>query len=90
MSQNKVTKEQIDAIMDDVAYHVYRVPDTTTTIAVAFDKDMFSLAVGMSACVDPANFDEEKGAEYACKDATAKAREKLWELEGYLLAKSAK
>lgn len=27
MSENKVTKEQIDAIMVDVTYHVYRVPD---------------------------------------------------------------
>ena len=67
MSQRKVTKEQIDAIMDDVAYHVYRVPDTTTTIAVAFDKDGFSLGVGMSACVDPANFNEELGNQYACE-----------------------
>ncbi len=90
MSQNKVTKEHIDAIMADVTYHVYRVPYTTTTIAVAFDKDGFSLGVGMSACVDPANFNTADGEKYACEDATAKAREKLWELEGYLLAKSAK
>ena len=90
MSDIKVTKEQIDAIMEDVTYHVYRVPETTTTIAVAFDKDMFSLAVGMSACVDPANFDAKLGAEYACLDAEKKAIAKLWELEGYLLAKSAK
>lgn len=88
MSENKVTKEQIDAIMVDVTYHVYRVPDTTTTIAVAFDKDGFSLAIGLDACVDPANFDAELGVEYACKDAAAKARAKLWELEGYKLAKS--
>lgn len=66
MSENKVTKEQIDAIMVDVTHHVYRVPDTTTTIAVAFDKDGFSLGVGMSACVDPANFNEELGNQYAC------------------------
>ena len=47
MSKNKVTKEQIDKIMSGVTYHVYRVPDTTTTIAVAFDKDGFSLGIGM-------------------------------------------
>ena len=88
MSENKVTKEQIDAIMDDCTLYVSHIPDTTTTIAVVFDKDGFSLAIGHSACVDPANFDAELGAEYACKDATAKAREKLWELEGYKLAKS--
>ncbi len=90
MTPIRVTPEQIDAILDDCTLYVTHIPDTTTTIAVVFDKDGFSLAVGHSACVDPANFDEEKGAESACKDATAKAREKLWELEGYLLAKSAK
>lgn len=90
MSDIKVTKEQIDAIMDGVTYYVHRIPDTTTTIAVAFDKDGFSLGIGMSACVDPANFNAELGEKYACEDASKKAESKLWELEGYRLAKSAK
>ena len=90
MSDIRVTKEQIDAIMADVTYHVYRIPETTTTVAVAFDKDGFSLSVGMSACVDPANFNEELGAQYACENAAEKAVEKLWELEGYRLAKAHK
>lgn len=38
--------------------------------------------VGMSACVDPAEFDAAKGAELARQDAI----NKLWPLEGYLLA----
>ena len=90
MSDIKVTKEQIDAIMDGVVYYVHQIPDTTTTIAVAFDKDGFSLGIGMSACVDPANFNEELGNQYACEDAEKKATAKLWELEGYRLAKSLK
>ena len=90
MSKNKVTKEQIDKIMSGVTYHVYRVPDTTTTIAVAFDKDGFSLGVGMSACVDPANFNTADGEKYACEDAEKKSIAKLWEMEGYRLAKSLK
>ena len=90
MTERRVTEEQINAILDGCTMYVTHIPDTTTTIAVVFDKDGFSLAIGQSACVDPENFDAELGAEYACKDATAKAREKLWELEGYRLAKSAK
>ena len=86
----KVPAERINQLMAGVTYHVYRVPDTTTTIAVAFDKDGFSLGVGMSACVDPANFNEELGNQYACEDAEKKATAKLWELEGYRLAKSLK
>lgn len=90
MSDIRVTKEQIDAIMGDVTYYVQQIPDTTTTIAVAFDKDGFSLGVGMSACVDPANFNAELGEKYAREDAAKKAESKLWELEGYRLAKSLK
>ena len=36
---------------------------------------------GVSACVDPANYDEEKGKAYAYENAF----EKIWEVEGYLL-----
>ena len=87
MSDKRITKEQINAIISGVTYYVHRIPDTTTTIAVAFDDKGFSLAIGMSACVDPNNFDAEIGKQYACEDAEKKAREKLWELEGYRLAK---
>ena len=90
MSDIKVTEEQIEAILADCTLYVTHIPDTTTTIAVVFDKDGFSLAISHSACVDPANFDAELGAEYASKYATEKARKKLWELEGYRLAKSLK
>ena len=88
MSDIKVTKEQIDAILNESTIRVTHIPDTTTTLAVLFDKDGFMLAIGYSACVDPANFDAKLGEQYACEDATAKAREKLWELEGYHLFKS--
>lgn len=90
MTPTRVTPEQVEAILADCTISVTHIPNTTTTIAVVFDKDGFSLAVGHSACVDPANFNAELGEEYACKDAVNKARDKLWELEGYLLAKSAK
>lgn len=36
---------------------------------------------GVSACVDPANYDEAKGRECAYENAF----EKAWEIEGYLL-----
>lgn len=37
--------------------------------------------VGTSACVSPENFREEVGKQLAFEDA----REKIWQLEGYLL-----
>lgn len=36
---------------------------------------------GVSACVDPANYNEQKGRECAYENAF----EKIWEVEGYLL-----
>ena len=36
---------------------------------------------GVSACVDPAIYDEQKGRQYAYENAF----NKIWELEGYLL-----
>lgn len=86
----RVPKERIDELMAGVTYHVYRVPDTTTTVAVAFTADGFSLAVGLSACVCVENYDFELGKKFACEEAEHKAREKLWELEGYHLRESLK
>lgn len=85
MTENRVTPAQIDALMAEVTYYVHAIPDTTTTLAGAFDARGFSLATGLSACVDPANFDAELGAKYACEDAERNAREELWKLEGYRL-----
>lgn len=53
----------------------------TLTWCVLIVKNGFKV-VGMSACVDSAEFDAAKGAELARQDAI----NKLWPLEGYLLA----
>lgn len=42
--------------------------------------------IGQSACVSPKNFNEGIGREIAFKDA----RQKIWALEGYLLAQHLK
>ena len=86
----RVPKERIDELMAGITYHVYRVPDTTTTVAVAFTDDGFSLGVGTSACVSVENYDFELGKKYACEKAEQESREKLWELEGYHLRQSLK
>lgn len=81
----RVTADQIDALMAGVSFHTYVVPGTTTTIAIGTAANGFTLAVGMSGCADPANFNAELGARYAVRDAAAKSRDKLWELEGWRL-----
>lgn len=71
--------------MRGVRYEVQVVPGTTTTLATAIAANGFTLAIGMTACADPANFNAELGAKYAIKDAKAKARQELWKLEGWRL-----
>ncbi|HDO1312958.1 Gp49 family protein [Aeromonas veronii] len=81
----RVTPDQIEELMGGVRYEVQVVPGTTTTLATAIAANGFTLAIGMTACADPANFNAELGAKYAIKDAEAKARQELWKLEGWRL-----
>ncbi|MGK4476331.1 Gp49 family protein [Aeromonas molluscorum] len=80
-----ITPEQIDGLMAGVTYHTQVIPGTTTTVATAIAANGFTLAIGMTACADPANFNAEFGAKYAIRDAESKARAELWKLEGWRL-----
>lgn len=82
----RVTADHVQALMDRVIYHYEQPKGTTSTFAHAF-LDGFYLASGYSACVSAANFDAAKGQKYAKEQAEPKARDKLWELEGYALFK---
>ena len=86
----RVTKEHIDELMSKVTCSTYVVEDTTTTIAVAMlavGESNFTLAMERTSCIDKRNFNADLGAKYAIESAMAAARSKLWELEGYALAK---
>ena len=58
-----------------------RVEDSTTTLCLMYLDNGF-LLIGKSACVDPKKFNQALGEKYAYEDAI----DKLWELEGYVLA----
>ena len=81
----RVTPDQIQALMEQVRYHVHLIPETTTTVATAIAANGFTLAIGMAACASPENFDEDLGRKVAIDDAEKKARDALWKLEGYRL-----
>ena len=76
---NRITQESIKSRIDGVRY--IRPSGTTMTICIIRMVTGFSVT-GQSACVDPANFNVSKGEEIAYENAF----DKLWELEGYLLA----
>lgn len=77
--RSQITMDQIEAKIKKVDY--MRIPDTTMTLCIMHLENGFVIR-GASACVDPANFDKELGEQLAYTDA----RNKLWPLEGYLLA----
>lgn len=74
----RITPEQIDSKISEVDYYVF--PGTTLTVCCIITTNGF-IVTGESACVSKENFDIEIGK----KIAFARAREKIWALEGYLL-----
>lgn len=82
----RVTKDQIDSLMDRVTYVTVQQPgDTTSTFVHAYLDGKFFLATGFSACVSKENFNADIGERLAKGNATKQAGNKLWELEGYRL-----
>lgn len=74
----RLTPEKIDATIAGEAYHVF--PGSNLTVCCLTLRNGFTVT-GESACVSPANFDAELGR----KIARGHARDKIWQLEGYLL-----
>lgn len=75
----KVTKEGIESRITKTDYMV--LPNSTVTMCNITLENGYSVR-GESACVDPRNFNLDIGQNLAYKDAF----QKLWALEGYLLA----
>lgn len=80
----RVTDEKIEALLSLVTYRYDQPDGTRHTFAHAFLGD-FYLATGYAAPVSIDNFDAAKGITYSREQAVGKARDKLWELEGYKL-----
>jgi hypothetical protein len=74
----RLTPALIDGAIAGEDYHVF--PGSMLTVCCLTLQNGFTVT-GESACVSPANFDEELGR----KIARGHARDKIWQLEGYLL-----
>jgi hypothetical protein len=74
----RLTPTSIDETIDKAEYHIFA--DSTVTVCLLTLRNGFNV-VGKSACASPENFDKEIGRQIAFEDA----RQKIWELEGYLL-----
>lgn len=75
----KITKASIAERIQSVQHHQW--PGTTVTECLITLDNGFSVT-GQSACVDPKLFNKMYGEDLAYDDAF----NKIWQLEGYLLA----
>lgn len=83
----KIHQHEIQEALATCVFEVDQREGRTATHIHVYDQQGYYLASGFSACVDPANFDAEKGKNLALQDALGKAEGKLWQLEGYHLKK---
>jgi len=83
-SDNKITPEQIDAIIDATEITV---EDRFNSMTVVHAKLPCGFIITeTSACIDPANYDRYIGASICMQ----RVRDKVWELEGYYKMRCAK
>lgn len=74
----RLTPADIDAVITGVTYT--RLPSRKCLICEITLKNGFTVR-GEAACVSPENFDQEIGEKVSFQNA----RDKIWQLEGYLL-----
>lgn len=74
----RLTPDLIDSKIKCVEFHVFQ--STCLTVCCMTLENGFTVT-GESACASPENFDEQIGQKIARENA----RNKIWQLEGYLL-----
>lgn len=79
---NKVTKEQIEDVLEETTFLVETVFNKTTIVSAKLPSGF--VIVESSSCVDPENYDVKLGT----KNCLERIENKLWELEGYKLQHS--
>ena len=80
--ETKRTTVTLDYMLSKITKTEYTLlPETTTTICQLFVSNGYVI-LGTSACVDKSKYNKMLGEKYAYEDAL----NKMWPLEGYLLA----
>jgi hypothetical protein len=80
------TTVTLNGMQDRIVKATYHLMPGTTTTFCQLDMVNGYTVWGMSACVDPEKYNMALGEKYAYEDAI----NKLWPLEGYLLAERLK
>jgi hypothetical protein len=74
----RINIETIEQAINKIQFYIF--PDSCFTVCLLTLKNGFNVS-GESACVSEENFDKELGEKIAFKNA----KDKIWQLEGYLL-----
>lgn len=74
----RITPERLESVIVSEQYHVFA--GTTFTACLLTLKNGYTV-LGESACASPENFNAELGRKIARENA----KNKIWQLEGYLL-----
>lgn len=81
---NRVSNAHIDSILQKLEYKFSLIDGLKTTVCTAIYED-FTIGFGTSACVDPANYNQELGEKYAKERAFQNAVDNIWQCEGWRL-----
>jgi len=79
MSDVKITKEDVDALLAASKVEDTKIGEKSTVVSITLPNGF--VIITSSSCVDPANYDHELGKSICLK----RAEDKVWELEGYRL-----
>lgn len=79
--KNTVTQEYIDQLISSADIEVETFFDKCTVVVCRLENGF--VLTESSACVDPENYNHELGTEICI----GRIKNKLWELEGYVLQK---
>ena len=77
----RITPSRLEEVIVSEQFHVF--PGTTFTTCLLTLENGYTV-VGESACASPENFNAELGRKIARENA----KNKIWQLEGYLLKQS--
>lgn len=78
---NTVTEKQIEDLLEEAYFETMTVYGKTTIVSCQLENGF--VITESSSCVDPKKYDENKGF-MICYE---RIKNKLWELEGYVLQK---
>ena len=83
----RVTLDSVNAILEQMRYEHWVVPNTTTIVVAGILPNDFVVALGTASTVSKENFDLSIGLKIATADCLTNTRNKILEMEGYALSK---